>query len=206
MWLELSVCLNSQGNFWEKTLLFLLYWKRQCGTRHVVCGDEKLAQVTRLLPSVTYLRTYLLCLQQPPVCLTLPGQSCCCSLWVNRDTLSSLFYFVCFIVSRTIYKYIFSIANIVVSEWWPLQPYPYHIGFRDGTKSVLGRKKKIEWNFKFCDLEGCAGCRSDRLLWIRHTLLIVPMSPVALLHCLLTVLCKFDYIFVLPDLDCFFFF
>lgn len=159
MWLELSVCLNSQGNFWEKTLLFLLHWKRQCGTRHVVCGDKKLAQVTRLLPSVTYLRTYLLRLQQPPVCLTLPGQSCCCSLWVNRDTLSSLFYFVCFIVSRTIYKYIFSIANIVVSEWWPLQPYPYHIGFRDGTKSVLGRKKKIEGNFKFCDLEGCAGCR-----------------------------------------------
>lgn len=139
-----AVCLNSQGNLWEETLIFLFNQKWQCDLCHVVYGDEKLAQVIWLLHYVTYLRTYLLHLQQPP-CLTLPGQSCCHSMWVNCDKLSSVLYFVCFIVSRTIYKYIFSIANIVVSEWWPLQPYPYHIGFRDGTKSVL-EIKKLKYN------------------------------------------------------------
>lgn len=62
-----AVCLNSQDSLWDETLILLFNQKWQCDLCHVVCGDEKLAQVTWLLHCMTCIRTYLLHLQPPPV-------------------------------------------------------------------------------------------------------------------------------------------
>lgn len=159
-------------------------------------------EVIWLLHYVTYLRMYWLHLQQPSLCPFLPF---CC----HRD-LSSLWQMhlrvlFCLIVSRIIYRYIFKIANIVVGEWWPLQPFPYHIGFRDGIKSVIEREKTVQpcalgwcWGLGLWAWDACVS--SVPTSWVTHAFLslFLQVSPVVCFHCLLFVLSDFLFSFT-PD-------
>lgn len=80
-----------------------------------------------------------------------------------------------------------------------------------GIRLRVSLGKKLKFNFKFCDrmmprpqaagLPRLCGW-SDRLLWIKRTLLIALMSLVVLPHCYCPL--QFRLHFVLPDIDCFF--
>ena len=115
----------------------------------------------------------------------LPHISPVAATWAHCDKCIFVLYFVCFIISRTIYKSIFKIANIVVSEWWSLQTYPYHIGFRGRIKSVFGRKKKQNPVVQ-SDAEAL-GCGPRETMWVNwpisslessmHSFLLVQGPP-----------------------------
>lgn len=66
----------------KKHCLFTFNWKWQCDICHVVSGGAEVNEVIWLLHYVTYLRTYLLHLQQPSL-FVLPHNSAVAATWVN---------------------------------------------------------------------------------------------------------------------------
>lgn len=146
----IDICLKFIGQLLRRNTVFFLLIKVTMWHLSCCVWWCRVTEVTWLLHYVTYLRTYLLHLQQPSLplptfLLLLQVEFCDKRICVTFCLLHSF---------QTIYKSIFKIANIVVSEWWSLQTYPYHIGFRGRIKSVFGRKKQ-----KPCGLEWCWGLR-----------------------------------------------